>query len=144
MSDPKVVRRGGHYMAERWIGVQVSVVRFVSDDPQPGLIEAELRDVRGRCWRFVEKCSAVENLDLDAETVYPQAGVILCRVVGHSRDESGREMVEVELYGVISVDGEDRFTVRPDALVEGEFNSSARRPWDGHADPNAVPGPGSG
>ena len=125
-------------MAERWIGVGVSVIRHVSDEPQPGVIEAELRDVGGRCWRFIEKCSAVENLDLDADTPYPQPGVILCTVVGRGRDASSKEAVEVELYGVYSVDGENRFTVYPSALVEGAYNSATWRPWDGRAEPNAV------
>src|SRR4051794_23510605 len=115
-------------MAERWIGVGVSVIRYVRDDPQPGIVEAELRDAHDRCWRFIEKCSVVENLDLDADTAYPQPGVILCTVVGRGRDASGRGAVEVELYGVWSVDGEGRFTVYPMALVEGEFGGATQRP----------------
>ena len=99
------------------------------DDPQPGIVEAELRDAHDRCWRFIEKCSVVENLDLHADTLYPQPGVILCTVVGRGRDASGRETVEVDLCGVCSADREGRFTVHPAALVEGVFGSDTRRPW---------------
>jgi hypothetical protein len=127
-------------MPQRWIGVKVSVTRFVSDDAQPGIIEAELWDVHNRCWRFIEKCSAVENLGLGPDTTYPQPGVILCTVVGRYHDVAEQDVIAIELYGVCSIDNENRFEVFPTALVEGEFNSIQRRPWNGQAEPNALLG----
>ena len=79
----------------RWIGVQVSITQWVSDDPQPGVVHAELRDADGHCWRFTGKQSTFETLELDAASVYPQAGVLLCRVLGRE----SQERVRVELYG---------------------------------------------
>lgn len=120
-------------MGGRWIGVRVSVIRYVSDHPQPGIVEAELRDAFGRSWRFIDKCSAFENLDLFSDTTYPQPGFILCSVIGRGRDASGRETVEVDL-DVCSVDGEDRFTVYPTGLIEGKWGSSNQCPWKGDPD----------
>lgn len=125
-------------MSRRWIGVSVSLIRYVSSDTQPGIVEAELRDVNGRCWRFIDKCSVFGNLDVDDNTVYPQPGVILCRIVARHVDLSSNESVDIELYGICSVDYEDQFRVSPGALVEGEYNSVSSRPWDGQAEPNAT------
>ena len=69
----------------------------------------------------------------EMNSAYPQPGVILCRVVGRGTDEFGREVVTIELYG-----WEDRFDVFPAALVEGEYNSTIQRPWNGCAEPNAT------
>lgn len=116
-------------MAARWTGVRVSVIRYVSDHPQPGIVEAELRDAFGRSWRFIDKCSVFENLDLFSDTTYPQPGHILCSVIGRGRDASGRDTVEVDLE-VCSEDGEDRFTVYPTTLIEGEWGSTNQRAWE--------------
>lgn len=124
-------------MTERWIGVVISVSRYVSDD-QPGIIECELCDAYGHLWTFIDKQSAVGRSDLDAETVYPQPGHILCKVVGRTKDASERDLIEIELYGVISIDNEERFEVFPAVLVEGVYDSSTQCPWNGHEEPNAT------
>lgn len=117
----------------RWIGVKVAITRWVSDDPQPGIVDAELRDADGRCWRFTGKQSNFETTELDAASIYPQPGVILCRVLGRQRDQHDRETVRVELYGEAT-----EVIVSPDIMVEGTYNSSTRRSWNGDAEPNAV------
>ena len=124
-------------MAERWIGVVVSVTRYVSDD-QPGIIECVLCDAHGHLWTFIDKQSAVGRSDLDAETVYPQLGCILCKVVGSTKDSSLRDLIAIELYGVTSVDNEEQFDVFRTALVEGVYNSATQCPWNGDGEPNAT------
>ncbi len=119
-------------MPERWIGVSVTVTRFVSDY-QPGIVEAELCDAHGECLRFVDKQPFFGRDDLGADDSYPQAGVMLCWVCGRRLDSAGRELIRVELYGEgIEVE------VRAEALVEGTYNSSAQLPWNGLAEPNAT------
>jgi hypothetical protein len=119
-------------MPERWIGVSVTVTRFVSDH-QPGIVEAEIRDAHGQCLRFVDKQPFFGREDLGPDDSYPQAGVMLCWVRRRQQDSAGRELIRVELYGEgIEVE------VRPEALVEGTYNSRAQRPWNGLAEPNAT------
>ena len=61
--------------------VKVTITRYVSDEPQPGIVECELRDVHGRCWCILEKTAVVGLNDLDANTVYPQPGLIAGEIV---------------------------------------------------------------
>jgi hypothetical protein len=35
--------------------VEYQVVRWVADEPQPGLVEAQLTDSDGRIWSFIDK-----------------------------------------------------------------------------------------
>jgi len=102
------------------VAVRVTIVRWVSDDPWPGLVECQLADRDGRIWRFVEKGPVVSDQSLGAESEYPQPGVIACQVVSRSRDESGRETAEIDTepyWRVESVDSITRFEVFADQLV---------------------------
>jgi hypothetical protein len=107
----------------------------VSNEPQPGIVDAELWDADGHCLRFTGKQSNFENTELGPESIYPQPGVLLCRVLGRSKDRSGREIVRIKLYGE-----EDEVKVSPAVIVEGTYNSLSRRPWNGDAEPNEVQG----
>jgi len=94
-------------MAEWMIGVRVSISRYVSDEPQPGIVECDFSDAHGRHWRFVEKTAIVSTEYLDAHTSYPQPGVIACEIVSRSRDAVGREIVRIDTerpWGVESLD----------------------------------------
>jgi len=108
------------------IGVKVSITRYLSDEPQPGLVECHLLDAHGRRWSFIEKTAVVSMDHLDAQTVYPRPGVIAGEVVGRGPVAAGREVVEIDTespWGVESVDGVTRFAVLPDSLVEWKWGS---------------------
>ena len=129
-------------VAERMIGVRVSITRYISDEPQPGIVECEFADAHGRRWSFVEKTAIVSAAELDARTSYPQPGVIACQVVGHRLDDTGREIVMVDTerpWGVEAVDGTVQFEVLPASLVEWEWGSKVERAWDGRAEPDVAP-----
>jgi hypothetical protein len=126
--------------AQRMIGVRVSITRYVSDEPQPGIVECEFCDAHGRRWSFVEKTAIVSAEYLDAHTSYPQFGVIACEIVSRSRDVTGREIVLVDTerpWCVESVDGSMRFEVSPSSLIEWQWGSKVERAWDGSAEPGA-------
>jgi hypothetical protein len=94
-------------------GLRVSITRYVSDEPQPGMVECELVDANGRRWIFVEKTAIVSSANLDADTSYPRRGRIACEIVS-SRVDAGREIFTVDTErpdGVESVDGTTRFEV---------------------------------
>lgn len=103
------------------LGMKVTITRYLSDDPQPGIVECELVDVHGRRWLFVEKTAVVSANTLDAKTVYPQSGVIAGEVVKRNQDAAGREVLTMNTerpWGVTSVDGATRFDVRAESLVK--------------------------
>lgn len=103
------------------VGVRVAIVRYISDEPQPGIVECQLEDAHGRRWSFVEKTAIVSAEHLDTQTTYPQDGVIACEVVGRSADAAGREVVQIDTerpWNVESVEGITRFEVVLDSLAE--------------------------
>lgn len=100
-------------------GVKIQIVRFV-DDYQPGIVECQLIDAHGRTWSFVEKIPIVTAEDIWRESAYPRPAVVDCVIIARIRDDSGREIVQIDTdkpWGVESVEGNTRFEVLPDAIV---------------------------
>ena len=129
-------------MAQRMIGVKVSITRYVSDEPQPGIVECEFPDAHGRHWKFVEKTAIISTENLDARTNYPRPGVIACEIAGRNIDTGGREIIVVNTerpWCVETVDGSTQFEVLRDSLVEWEWGSTIERVWDGRAEPSVAP-----
>lgn len=102
------------------LAVKVKIVRYLSDDPQPGVVQCELEDVHGRRWSIIEKTAIVSTEDLDARSSYPQQGFIGCEILQRSRDAE-REIVRITTerpWMVESIDGSTEFDVLADALAE--------------------------
>jgi hypothetical protein len=128
-------------MAQRMIGVRVSITRYVSDEPQPGMVACEFCDAHGRRWNFVEKTAIVSADYLDARTSYPQPGVIACEITGRRLDATGREIIMIDTERPVyveAVDGTIQFEVLPASLVEWEWGSKVERAWDGSTGPGAA------
>lgn len=103
------------------LGVEVAIVRWVDDEPQPGTVECQLIDAHGRLWSFVEKVAIVSEQHLDAQSPYPQSGAIAGEVVGRRCDAAGRALVLLDTqrpWAIESVCGAHRFEVFADSLVE--------------------------
>jgi hypothetical protein len=120
--------------------VRVSITRYVSDEPQPGIVECEFSDAHGRRWTFVEKTAIVSADYLDARTTYPQPGAIACEITGRRLDATGREIIMIDTERPVyveAVDGTMQFEVWPASLIEWEWGSKVERAWDGRAEPGA-------
>jgi hypothetical protein len=103
------------------LGIRVTIVRYISDEPQPGVVECKLEDAHGRQWSFVEKTAIVSAEHLDVHTSYPQRGIVAAEIVGRSVDAAGREIIRVDTdrpWHVESVDGATQFDVLAESLVE--------------------------
>jgi hypothetical protein len=98
-------------------GMKVTILRYISDEPQPGIVECEFDDAHGRCWSFIDKTAIVSVEQLDAQSAYPQLGMITVEVIGHSLNAAGREVVWIDT-GIEIVEGATRFEVLPESLVE--------------------------
>jgi hypothetical protein len=98
--------------------LKVSIVRYISDDPQPGIVECQFQDAYGRRWSFIEKTLVVSVSEqlLDAHSVYPQRGVTACKIVQRFLDAAGREVIRINT--VESVEGVTEFDIWPESLVE--------------------------
>lgn len=103
------------------LGVKVTILRYISDEPQPGIVEFQLDDANGHGWLFVDKTAIVKAGRLDADASYPQPGIIACEIVSRSRDTARREVVRISTerpWFVEAVDGSTEFDVLPNTLVE--------------------------
>ena len=122
-------------MGERVLGIRVKITRYVSDEPQPGLVACEFADADGRVWTFTEKTAMVCMEPIDGSDAYPRPGAMMGRIVGRRRDEAGRERIAFEAEfvpdGDTSFDSTKRYEVDPGSLVEWEWGESGDRPWDG-------------
>jgi hypothetical protein len=103
------------------LGVKVTIIRYIGDEPQPGIVECLLEDAHGRRWSIVEKSAIFSAGHLDAQTSYPQMGVIAGEVVGRSLNAAGHEVVRIDIerpWHVESIEGVTQFEVLPESLVE--------------------------
>ncbi|MCB9685933.1 MAG: hypothetical protein H6736_00100 [Alphaproteobacteria bacterium] len=95
------------------VHVPVVLTGWVSDDPQPGLVRAELVDAAGRRHLFVEKVAVLTDEALGAAGPWPRRGTLAGRVVAIS----GVVRVDsAEPWGVVSLEGEALFDVDTLAL----------------------------
>jgi len=121
-------------MSERSIGIRVSITRYVSDDPQPGIVECGFFDAHNRYWNFIEKVPIVSREDLHAGTTYPRAGVIACEIVGRQLNAAGESIIVVDterVWHVHSIDNVSEFELLPSSLVEWDRTSNTEREWNG-------------
>ncbi len=102
------------------MAVKILIVRWVDDEPQPGIVECKLIDRFGKEWTFIEKSMVVSAADLWNDSVYPQPGVIACSVLSRDIDEQGREFAVIDSekpWHIEAVDGETGFEIFADQLT---------------------------
>jgi hypothetical protein len=103
------------------IGIVVEIVRYISDQPQPGLVECRLIDAWKREWLFEEKTAIVSSDYLDSKTVYPQSGVIACQIIEERQSKDKQIVITVDTskpWHVEALTGESRFDVLQSQIVE--------------------------
>ena len=103
------------------LGVRVTILRNISDDPQPGIVECQLEDANGKRWLFIEKTAIVSTSNLNAKTFYPQPGIIACEVVRRSCESADQQVVRINTqrpWFVESIDGSTEFDVLAESLVD--------------------------
>lgn len=81
----------------------VRIVRYLGDEPQPGLVAAEFTDAAGRCHTLIDKVPIFCDADLDAASAYPREGGAACEVLARWEDAHGRALARIS-------------TVRPDGI----------------------------
>jgi len=101
--------------------IRVAIVKYLGDDPQPGLVECRLIDLHGVEWVFVDKVAIFTDAPLHAGTAYPQPGSIRCVVRDRRVDARGNQVVTVDTTtpdDIEAIGGVSRFDVRLERLVE--------------------------
>ena len=85
--------------------VACRIIRWIADEPWPGVVESELLDAADKRWSFIDKAAIFTAEPLSADSSFPTDGVIRCEIV--------------ESYGdtvLIS-------TARPDGVTSGDSST---------------------
>ena len=75
----------------------VQIVRFVDDEPQPGIVACEFVDADGHRYTLIDKVPMCSGEHLDANSTYPQPGAVRCEALGRWRDANGRDVVRITI-----------------------------------------------
>ena len=91
----------------------VQIIRFVSPDPQPGIVECNFVDANKETHAFVDNVPISSLNDLDVKSSYPVKGILRCEVMKEWKDDLGRELVRITTRrdGVESTTGLSEFVV---------------------------------
>lgn len=78
--------------------VRCEAVRWVDDEPQPGLVEVVLTDVHGTRWSLIDKAPVFDATGALARgSDYPIPVLVACNVVERRSDGAGHEIVRIDL-----------------------------------------------
>ncbi|GLV88532.1 hypothetical protein Slala03_82210 [Streptomyces lavendulae subsp. lavendulae] len=100
--------------------LRCEAVRWVGDEPQPGLVEVRFTDAHQQQWAFIDKWPIfTAGDDLAPGSHYPVEVGILCDVLntGNTADTSGTFRISVAPWGLESPEGRIEFDVRADQLT---------------------------
>jgi len=81
-------------MGER-LDLNCEILRWVSDEPQPGIVEARFTDAAGKSWVLFDKSAIFTAEAINGGSAYPRPGIVRCEVLNRRRSVSGREIVRV-------------------------------------------------
>jgi hypothetical protein len=94
----------------------VQIVRFVSWEPQPGIVACEFVDAENRSHTVLDKIPTFTAVNLDEQSEYPQRGAVRCEVISEWKDAEQRNLARIITYGVETTDGLSEFIVSRDQL----------------------------
>jgi hypothetical protein len=101
--------------------LMAQIVRYISDDPQPGLVECVLIDAFNQSHLFIEKTAIVSSESLRSTSAYPTMGKLACKIVAEWTDDDGRSFARVcteQPWGIVSSKGATKFVVRSSQLSQ--------------------------
>lgn len=90
--------------------VEVTAIRYLSTDPQPGIMLVVLTYADGVEWKLVDKTVIFCEEDITAETSFPFSLEVACTIV---EDRGDRVVVSTEEpWSIETRDGVSRLTVQ--------------------------------
>ena len=99
--------------------VPVQIVRFVLEH-QPNIVGCILTDAYGRQWEIEDKVAIFTEAYMDAESIYPQPGIVACEIVREWTDPDGSRRCIIDTRqprGVEAKDGETQFEMFADEIA---------------------------
>lgn len=99
--------------------LRVQIVRFVDEEPQPGIVESQFRDAAGRLHSIIDKVPLFTSADLWSDSDYPQPGFIECRVLERIPGAGGKlSRINIGAYHFEITNESPEFVVRDAELTE--------------------------
>jgi hypothetical protein len=100
--------------------LRVKIVRFVDEEPQPGIVESQFRDDEGQVHSIIDKVPYFINAVLWSDSEYPQPGDIRCRVLERIHRISGdfARITIAEPDYIEATDGKSEFVVNEADLFD--------------------------
>lgn len=102
------------------VELRCEAVRWVDDEPWPGVVEVQFTDAAGRRWSLVDKAPVFAAMgELGPDSAYPvwvTVSCVIADVVGLPQD-NGVVTVSTSPHGVSTPDGHEEFAVRSDQLI---------------------------
>lgn len=77
--------------------LRVEIVRFVDEEPQPGIVESRFRDASGKVHSIIDKVPIFTCASLWTDSDYPQSGFARCRVLERMPASSGEDLVRITI-----------------------------------------------
>jgi hypothetical protein len=94
------------------------IVRWVSDEPQPGWVAARFTDAAGRSWELLDKPAVFSSEPIDSHSAYPQAGVVRCQVPSRRDSSRGTPVARVRAIDAPRTEGDvEEFEVEESQLT---------------------------
>jgi len=99
--------------------LQVQIVRFVDEQPQPGIVESQFRDAQGEVHSIIDKIPLFTNADLWSDSEYPQPGIIECSVLERIPGPDGSLVrINIEPYHYELTNETSEFVVKEADLTD--------------------------
>ena len=99
--------------------MRVQIVRFVDDEPQPGIVESQFRDAHGKVHSIIDKVPGFTNAVLWSDSEYPQPGFIECSVLERMSGPDGNlARISIEPYHYEWTNERPEFVIREADLAD--------------------------
>ncbi len=100
--------------------IRIKITSFISDD-QPGFVECKFNDAWNKEHTVQDKVPIVTEKYLDANSDYPQDGVIACEIIAKWKDKDERTIYSVTTekpWAVETIDGLKEFDILEEQLTK--------------------------
>jgi hypothetical protein len=101
--------------------IKIKITSFMNEDYFPGAIECKFKDAWDVEHTVLEKYPLITDKVLDAESEYPQDGLIVGEVVKEWKDPDGRAIVTINTempWGIETTTGQTEFDLEVEQLIE--------------------------